>query len=215
MGVVASFISGVSIFKATIWHFYLPPLFGISIIIFAQTIAGQKHLFFRTLGLIWIILFTAQFFIYYPPRIKFFSSAREIESATTMLAQRIKDVQGQKRYSKPDFFLIKVYTQDVETPTIESLAFWLPLEQKLNNKFIQVDDETSSFKRLNSHEYIYVICQSYAAIISISKDCIEPFSKEFPKHKINRIVYEKGPFTIFEAVLYPSIGASVRQPGTE
>ena len=57
ISIVLSFIAGVSIFKATIWYFYLPPLFGISIIIFAETIAAQKHLFLRALAVLWIILF--------------------------------------------------------------------------------------------------------------------------------------------------------------
>lgn len=199
IGIIIVFLAGVSFLKATIWHFYLPPLFGIAIIVFAQTISAQKHPLVKVAAVLWIILYIGQFFIYYPPRIKFFSNAREIELATTMLAQRVKDVQGQKRYSKLDFFLIKVYTQDVETPTIEDLAFWLPLEQKLQRKFIEVNDSTSSFKRLNSDDYIYIVCHSFTKTINVSKDCLEPFSKEFSDYKINKVIYEKQPFTIYEA----------------
>lgn len=190
--VVAMFIAGVSLFKATIWHFYLPPLFGISIIIFAATIASQKYRFIKVLAVLWIILFIGQFFIYYPPTTNFFNNASNVEQASTVLAQRIKDIQRQKGYPKPNFFLIQIYTQGVETPTIEDLAFWLPLEQKLHRKFIQVNDETSSFKRLNSSDYIYIVCQSFP--------CTEPFTKEFPEYKINRNIYEKEPFTIYEAL---------------
>lgn len=60
---------------------------------------------------------------------------------------------------------------------------------------------TSSFKRLNSDDYIYIVCHSFTEAINISKDCLEPFSKELPAYKNNKVVYEKGPFTIFEAIL--------------
>lgn len=199
LGIVTSFIAGVSLLKATIWYFYLPPLFGISMIIFAQTIAEQKNRLLKVLAVLWIILFIGQFFIYYPPRIRFFSNARDVDLAAVALTQRIKDVQIQKNYSESNFFLIKVYTQGVETPTIEDLAFWLPLEQKLHIKFIEVNDSTSSFKRLNSADYIYIVCHSFTKTINISKDCLDPFSKEFSDYKINKVIYEKQPFTIFEA----------------
>ena len=201
ISIIIGLIAGVSLFKATIWHFYLPPLFGISIIIFAETVFNQKSRLIKVLALIWTIILIGQFFAYYPPQIRFFSNARAIEQATTVLTKEIKDIARQKNYTKPNFFLIQVYTQGVETPTVEDLAFWLPLEQKLQRKFIQVNDTTSSFKRLNSDDYIYVVCQSFASKINISKDCLEPFSKEFPGYKINKVIYKKEPFTIYETLL--------------
>ena len=197
--VVVGFIAGVSLFKAIIWHFYLPPLFGISMIVFAQTIAAQKYRLLKIASILWIILYIGQFFMYYPPEIRFFSDARNIDQAATALTKEIKYVARQKGYPKTDFFLIQVYAPGVETPTIEDLAFWLPLEQKLQRKFIEVNDETSSFKRLNSDDYIYIVCHSFTETINISKDCLHPFSKEFPRYKIQRIIYEKEPFTIYEA----------------
>ena len=199
IGVIIVFLAGVSFLKATIWHFYLPPLFGIAIIIFAEIIANQKYRLLKILGVLWIILYIGQFFMYYPPEIRFFSDARNIDQATTVLTKEIKDVQHQKGYPKPNFFLVQVYTQGVETPTIEDLAFWLPLEQKLQEKFIQVNDTTSSFKRLNSPDYIYVVCQSFAEKINISKDCLTPFGKEFPRYKVQRVIYEREPFIIYES----------------
>lgn len=199
IGVIVVFLAGVSFLKATIWHFYLPPLFGIAIIVFAQTISVQKHRLIKVVAVLWIILYIGQFFIYYPPRIKFFSNARNVDSAAEILAQRIKDVQSKKGYSKLDFFLIKVYTQDVETPTIEDLAFWLPLEQKLQRRFIEVNDSAGSFKRLNSDDYIYIVCQSFAETIDISKNCLRPFNKEFSGYNIDKVIYKKQPFTIYEA----------------
>ena len=74
------------------------------------------------------------------------------------------------------------------------------VEQKLQEKFIQVNDTTSSFKRLNSSDYIYIVCQSFTATIQISKDRLEPFNKEFSEYKINKTIYEKEPFTIYEAI---------------
>jgi len=201
VAIIIGSIAGVSLFKATIWHYYLEPLFGITMILFAATIAAQKYRLIKILGVLWIILYIGQFLMYHPPEIKFFSNLRAIDRATTVLTRRIKDVARQKDYPKPNFFLIQVYTQGVETPTIEDLAFWLPLEQKLKEKFIQVNDTTSSFKRLNSSYYIYVVCQSFAQTINISKDCLEPFIKKFSEYKIDRVIYEKEPFTIYEAIL--------------
>jgi len=215
IGIIAAFIAGISIFKATIWSYYLSPLFGVSIIVFAETIAVQKNRLIKAFAILWIVIFIGQFFFYYPPVIKFFSNARGIDLAANVLVKEIKDIQRQKNYPQPNFFLIKVYAQGVETPTVEDLAFWLPLEQKLQRKFIRVNNTTSSFTRLNSSYYIYVVCQSFAKKINVSKDCLEPFNKEFSGYKINRVIYEKQPFTIYEAILYPSISFKAKQPGTE
>jgi len=201
IGIIAVFIAGISLLKATIWHFYLSPLYGISMIVFAETIAMQKYRLVKVLVVLWIVIFIGQFFFYYPPVIKFFSNAKDIDLVANVLVKEIKDIQRQKNYPQPNFFLIQVYAQGVETPTIEDLAFWLPLEQKLQRKFIQVNDETSSFKRLNSSYYIYIVCQSFAKRINVSKDCLEPFKKDFSGYKINRVIYEKQPFTIYEALL--------------
>ena len=201
VGIIVVFIAGISLFKATIWHFYLSPLYGISIIVFAETIASQKYRLIKALAVLWIVIFIGQFFIYYPPVIKFFSNAKDVEQAAIVLTKEIRDVQRQKNYPKLNFFLIQVYAQGVETPTVEDLAFWLPLEQKLQRKFIQVNDTTSSFQRLNSSDYIYVVCQSFAKRINVPKECIEPFKKEFSGYKINKEIYKKEPFTIYEAIL--------------
>jgi|GEM_PF-4049755 len=201
ISIIVGFIVGISLFKATIWHYYLEPLFGITIILLAETIRSQTHRLFKMLAILFVILFIGQFFMYYPPQIKFFSNARNIDKAAIVLAKEIRDVQLQKGYAKPNFFRIQVYTQGVETPTVEDLAFWLPLEQKLQQKFIAVDDTTKSFKRLNFSDYIYVVCQSFGKKIQISKECLEPFNKEFSGYKIGRIIYDKQPFTIYEAPL--------------
>lgn len=195
---IVGFIVGISLFKATIWHYYLDPLFGITMILSAKTITSQKYRFFKIVTVFFVILFITQFLIYYPPQIRFFSNARNIDKAALVLAREIKDVQRQKNYPQPIFFLIQVYAQGVETPTVEDLAFWLPLEEKLQQKFIAVDDTTESFKRLNSSDYIYVVCQSFAKKINISKECLEPFNKDFSGYKINRVIYKKEPFTIYE-----------------
>lgn len=199
--VIVVFIAGISFLKATMWHFYLEPLFGISMILFAKTIASQKYRLVKALAVVWILVYMGHFLMYYPPKIKFLINARHIDQATTVLAKAIIDVARQKGYSKPNFFLIQVYTQGVETPTIEDLAFWLPLEQKLQEKFIQVSDTTNSFKRLNSSYYMYIVCQSFAEKINISKDCLNKFNKEFSGYKIDKVIYKKEPFTIYEALL--------------
>lgn len=197
--IVGGFLASVSLFKARIWHFYLTPLFGITLVLFAYIITSSRKHADQALSVIWICLFLLQFLLYYPPDKLFMQNAADIDKAISAIAKHVTTLQIDKNYQKPNFFQIQVYSQGTENPTIADLAFLLPLEEKLKQQLIHVTDMGASFVRLNTARYQFVVCQSYGKLIHVQKECLQPFKKNFPTYVIKRQIYRSEPFTIFLA----------------
>lgn len=197
---ILQFLLVSSIFNATVWSYYLTPIFGFFIIFISEitNTLFSKGVALKVVGIITVIFLVKTFSLDFQTlkTNSLLENKRNVENASLALKNEILDIQRSTKQKDLGFFQIKVYAGNIESPKTADLAFWTILEKDLKTKFIQTGDFGNSYKAINKDEYLFVICQSYPNPINVEQECIQPFLEEYKGYRLTRIIYNKEPFLI-------------------
>lgn len=192
---IVQFLAITSLLKATIWYFYLVPIFGFFIITIALVIDQLKYPL-KFAGYLWIALMLINFFSFYQITTPL-KNATATDLATEAIISQVQTIQKKELYSEPDFFQIKVYGAGIESPQTADLVFWVPLEEKLDKRFVKITDIANSYRIINSDKYLFLVCHSHLYKIELQNECLGPFSNDFQSYTILENIYKNDPFSIF------------------
>lgn len=188
------FLLVASIFKSTFWSFYLTPVFGLFIILVAETINTvlSRNTLLKVAKVALIILLVKVFsfdfaYFYSGPPLK---NERGINAGVQAIKSEVQNISL-------DSFRFKVYAGGIESLPTADLPFWSLLEKDLNRKFIRVVDSANSYELINRDDYIFVVCQSYPSRIRVDRDCLGPFFKEKNNYRLVKAVFNQEPFLIY------------------
>lgn len=161
-----------SLFKAQAQHFYLLPIFGAFIIFLAVSLTEQTSPLLKSASLIWLALMLYSFSIFYPLKITAFSHQRQINPAIQAIIGKIKQIQTKNGYQTANFFQVEVFAPGSESPTNDSLSFYIPLEKMLQTRMFNLVNTSQGYHITNSDDYIFIVCHSLLKPIDLFSACL-------------------------------------------
>ncbi len=202
IGVTVQFLVVASLFRAPLAAHYLTPIVGlwtiVVAVIFASVLPQSRRGRAVIAGTFFILVaFGSGIHMAIGPLP--LENARLVGGLTATLADKLRTLKAVEKRSSFDFFVLRVYATDVESPVTSNLVFWAPLEKAIGEKLFTVVDREHSYVVGSREDYVVVVCQSYRRPIAIQEECLKPFSREHPRHALVEKVWDEGPFLVFLA----------------
>lgn len=203
-GTITQFLILASSFKATIWKHYLTPVFPLFIILISEVINSvfnRKLLFIAVKLLIIFVLFkTITYNFRYISNSVYslnnLNNFQTVKSATNAIQKEVLNIKDNEGYQNLDFFTIKSYAPNVETPGLQELVFWSNLEKSLQLKFLKVTS-MGDLTVLNNDSYLFLICQDKPLRSYIIDECLS--SLKYDQYHILKNIYYREPLSIYLA----------------
>lgn len=203
-------IAFFSLFNITLSRFYFTALFGMLVIVVAETtsflfsqIKGKKYLFILKelmQGAILILLvsiFSHNFAILSTKSP--LENYKKTNEAIQAIKREIYSIKEKEQLKNLNFFTLDVYAKvhSIESQPNASMPFWILLEKELNQKLIKSVDDGSGYIILNENRYEFIICQSITAPLDDTRECLRPHFEKNPRQRLVGQIFKNEIFTIY------------------
>lgn len=118
----------------------------------------------------------------------------KIDTITNAIVQEVWAIQKKKNYPDSKFFDIEVYKKTYASKPNETFIFWIPIEQKLQTVFIQVDHTSGNnllIPRDASHRFL--ICNGLFETID-ERECLRSSDESY---RVVKHIATSEPFSVY------------------